>query len=107
MASDPTTERLRSLVAQITYLTTKGEIHWERQLDSAHRYARWNNNLLILGPDVSRADQTYTSLSLYYSIRLSRLYRDQFRSNRPWCRCARASACRRIGHGPEPAIRSI
>jgi hypothetical protein len=34
MASDPTTERLRSLVAQITYLTTKGEIHWERQLDS-------------------------------------------------------------------------
>jgi len=58
MASDPTTERLRSLVAQITYLTTKGEIHWERQLDSAHRYARWNNNLLILGPDVPPADQT-------------------------------------------------
>ena len=25
-------------------------MHWERQKDSAHRYARWNNNLLILGP---------------------------------------------------------
>ena len=56
MDSDPTTERLRSLIAKITYLTTKGEIQWERQLDSAHRYARWNNNLLILGPDVSSAD---------------------------------------------------
>jgi hypothetical protein len=57
MASDPTTERLRSLIAKITYLTTKGEILWERQLDSAHRYARWNNNLLILGPDVPPDDQ--------------------------------------------------
>jgi len=56
MASNPTTERLRSLISKITYLTTKGEIHWERQLDSAHRYARWNNNLLILGPDVPTAD---------------------------------------------------
>ena len=57
MASDPTIERLRSLTAQITYLTTKGEIHWERQLDSAHRYARWKNNLLILGPDVPPNDK--------------------------------------------------
>jgi hypothetical protein len=46
-----TTERLRALVAQITLLTTKNNIHWERQVNSAHRYARWNNNLLILGPD--------------------------------------------------------
>ncbi|HJX90898.1 MAG TPA: hypothetical protein VJ372_10405 [Pyrinomonadaceae bacterium] len=58
MASDPNTERLRSLIAKITYLTTKGEIQWERQADSAHRYARWNNNLLILGPDVSTTDHT-------------------------------------------------
>ena len=58
MDSDPTTERLRSLIAKITYLTTKGEIQWARQLDSAHRYARWNNNLLILGPDVSSADHS-------------------------------------------------
>ena len=58
MASKPTTERLRSLLAQITYLTTQGKIHWERQSHSAHRYARWNNNLLILGPDVSVDDQT-------------------------------------------------
>lgn len=46
-----TTERLRALLAQITSLTITKEIHWERQVNSAHRYARWNNNLLILGPD--------------------------------------------------------
>lgn len=46
-----TTERLRELLAQITALTTTGSIHWDRRLNSAHRYARWNDNLLILGPD--------------------------------------------------------
>ena len=46
-----TAERLRALLAQITALTTTNDIHWERQINSAHRYARWNNNLLILGPD--------------------------------------------------------
>jgi len=46
-----TTERLRSLLLQITSLTEKGDLHWERQVGSAHRYARWNNNLFILGPD--------------------------------------------------------
>jgi hypothetical protein len=51
MARDPNvTERLRRLVAQINNLTDSGELHWERQVGSAHRYARWNNNLLILGP---------------------------------------------------------
>lgn len=49
--SPPTTERLRALLAQITALTTTNELRWERQVNSAHRYARWNNNLLILGPD--------------------------------------------------------
>ena len=48
-----TTERLRSLLLQITSLTEKGDLHWERQVGSAHRYARWNNNLLILGPDAA------------------------------------------------------
>lgn len=51
-----TTERLRALLAQITMLTTTGELHWERQLNSAHRYARWNDNLLILGPNVDPDD---------------------------------------------------
>ena len=50
------TERLRSLLAQITYLTTQGKLQWERQLQSAHRYARWKNHLLILGPDVPPED---------------------------------------------------
>jgi hypothetical protein len=53
-----TTERLQTLIAHITALTKTGELHWERQQGSAHRYARWNNNLLILGPadvDDSRA----------------------------------------------------
>jgi hypothetical protein len=55
-ANDSGTERLRSLLAQITCLTTEGKIQWDRQLLSAHRYARWRNNLLILGPDVSPED---------------------------------------------------
>jgi hypothetical protein len=45
-----TTDRLKKLISQIEALTTKGELRWERQAGSAHRYARWNNNLLILGP---------------------------------------------------------
>jgi hypothetical protein len=52
MTPDPkTTERLRGLLAQITALTTTNDIHWDRQLNSQHRYARWHNTLLILGPD--------------------------------------------------------
>jgi len=51
MARNPaTTERLRNLVAKIEAATASGELHWERQAGSAHRYARLNNNLLILGP---------------------------------------------------------
>lgn len=50
-------ERLRALLEQIIGLTDAGTIRWERQLDSAHRYARWNGNLLILGPaDAPSAD---------------------------------------------------
>jgi hypothetical protein len=45
------TDRLRKLVAKVTSLTKEGGLLWERQVGSAHRYARWNNNLLILGPD--------------------------------------------------------
>lgn len=45
-----TSERLRNLITKIQSLTESGELHWERQLGSAHRYARLNNNLLILGP---------------------------------------------------------
>ena len=51
MARDAaTTERLSALIAQLISMTEKGELHWERQVGSAHRYARWKNNLLILGP---------------------------------------------------------
>ena len=51
MARDQVTkDRLARLLAQLISLTESGELHWERQLGSAHRYARWNNNLLILGP---------------------------------------------------------
>jgi len=46
----PTTERLQKLIGNISALTESGELHWERQQGSAHRYARWNNSLLILGP---------------------------------------------------------
>ncbi|HEY3042214.1 MAG TPA: hypothetical protein VGJ66_26025 [Pyrinomonadaceae bacterium] len=51
MARDQlTNDRLTKLLAQLIALTKSGELHWERQLGSAHRYARWKNNLLILGP---------------------------------------------------------
>jgi len=45
-----TTDRLRRFIEQLSALTEKNELHWERQLGSAHRYARLDNNLLILGP---------------------------------------------------------
>ncbi len=51
MARDQVTnDRLSRLLAQLISLTGKGELHWERELGSAHRYARWKDNLLILGP---------------------------------------------------------
>ncbi len=51
MARDAVTiERLRTLITKLTSMTEKGELHWERRVGSAHRYARWENNLLILGP---------------------------------------------------------
>jgi hypothetical protein len=51
-----TTQRLRSLITQLISLTQEGELHWERQVGSAHRYSRLKNNLLILGPAQSPAD---------------------------------------------------
>lgn len=45
-----TSDRLAQLLRQLISLTESGELHWERRLGSAHRYARWKNNLLILGP---------------------------------------------------------
>jgi hypothetical protein len=50
------TDRLRTLVAQLTSMTEEGDLHWERQVGSAHRYARWKNNLLILGPAEATSD---------------------------------------------------
>jgi hypothetical protein len=51
-----TTDRLRKLISKIESLTESGELHWERQIGSAHRYARWDNNLLILGPATPLSD---------------------------------------------------
>jgi hypothetical protein len=51
MARDQsTTDRLARLLAELISLTEAGKLHWERQVGSGHRYARWKNNLLILGP---------------------------------------------------------
>jgi hypothetical protein len=60
-----TTDRLRALISKIESLTESGDLHWERQAGSAHRYARWNNNLLILGPATSLSD---TSVPRYLFI---------------------------------------
>ena len=51
MQRDPTTiARLRAMLQKILLLTNNGELHWKRQAGSAHRFATWNNNLLIIGP---------------------------------------------------------
>src|SRR6185436_3500895 len=52
-----TTDRLRTLISKIESLTESRQLHWERQAGSAHRYARWNNNLLILGPTAPLSDR--------------------------------------------------
>jgi hypothetical protein len=51
-----TTDRLRNLIAKLQTLTTSGGLRWEKQDGSAHRYARWNNNLVILGPATPLSD---------------------------------------------------
>src|SRR5213082_1685339 len=53
-----TTERLRQLIIKLDSQTASGELHWERQAGSAHRYARLNNNLLILGPATPASDSS-------------------------------------------------
>ncbi len=50
MRDSVTTERMAKGVQQLISLTETGQLQWERQIGSAHRYARWKNNLLILGP---------------------------------------------------------
>src|SRR5438093_13231745 len=66
MARDSATaDRLRSLLAKLQSLTTSGRLHWEKQAGSAHRFARWNNNLLILGPATPLSD---TSVPRYLFI---------------------------------------
>lgn len=51
------TDRLRELISKIKVLTESHDLQWERQVGSAHRYARWNNNLLILGPNAPLDDR--------------------------------------------------
>jgi hypothetical protein len=60
-----TTERLRSLISKLESLTKSGALHWEKQAGSAHRYARWNNNLVILGPSTPLSD---TSVPRYLFV---------------------------------------
>jgi hypothetical protein len=60
-----TTNRLRSLIAKLHSLTAGGGLHWEKQVGSAHRYARWNNHLVILGPSTPLSD---TSVPRYLFI---------------------------------------
>ncbi len=53
-----TTDRLRNLISRIKSQTESGALHWERQIGSAHKYARLNNNLLILGPATPLSDHS-------------------------------------------------
>src|SRR5690242_6732010 len=52
------TDRLRKLISEIQSLTDRHALQWERQTGSAHRYASWNNILLILGPSAPQDDPT-------------------------------------------------
>jgi hypothetical protein len=60
-----TTDRLRKLIAKLASLTTSRALHWEKQVGSAHRYARWNNHLVILGPSTPLSD---TSVPRYLFV---------------------------------------
>lgn len=60
-----TTNRLRNLISKLESLTTSGGLHWEKQAGSAHRYARWNNHLVILGPATPLSD---TSVPRYLFV---------------------------------------
>ena len=60
-----TTDRLRNLISKLESLTKSSALHWEKQAGSAHRYARWNNNLLILGPETPLSD---TSVPRYLFV---------------------------------------
>src|ERR1700738_508648 len=51
-----TTDRLRNLISKLASLTASGALRWEKQVGSAHRYARWNNHLVILGPATPLSD---------------------------------------------------
>ena len=60
-----TTDRLRNLISKLESLTKNGTLHWEKQAGSAHRYARWNNNLVILGPSTALSE---TSVPRYLFV---------------------------------------
>jgi hypothetical protein len=53
-----TKDRLRELVTKLILLTKQGDLHWAKQINSAHRYARWNNHLLILGPNTPLSESS-------------------------------------------------
>jgi hypothetical protein len=66
MARDQaTTDRLRNLIQKLKSQTKSGALHWEKQAGSAHRYAKWNNHLLILGPSTPLSD---TSVPRYLFV---------------------------------------
>jgi len=50
------TERLRNVISKLESMTRDGEVHWEKQAGSAHRYAQLRNNLFILGPATTDTD---------------------------------------------------
>jgi hypothetical protein len=54
MERDPnTTARLSAMLKRLLHLTRSGEVDWQRQMGSAHRFATWSNHLFILGPTES------------------------------------------------------
>jgi len=54
------TEQLCLLLAQITTLTASSLLHWEKHAYSSHYYAKWDEVLMILGPDAPLKDHEIT-----------------------------------------------
>ncbi|HEX3231642.1 MAG TPA: hypothetical protein VHQ95_21870 [Pyrinomonadaceae bacterium] len=44
------TQRLRGVIARLESQTRDGQLGWEKQAGSAHRYTQIKNHLVILGP---------------------------------------------------------
>lgn len=66
----------RTLLMRLTSLTVNFTLHWERRENTAHRYAQWENHVLILGPITSLDDHAiprYLSITAFDSPEMTEI----------------------------------